>query len=160
MVVSQVVGVGIFLTPATMMRTLGSPWAALAMWGVMGTLSAAGALCYAELSTRFPKAGGSYVYLREAFGPRCAFVYGWMALLVMDPGLTAALGIGFAQAGLIRRTPGMVALPIPLGIPPLPVWLTTHRELFTSHRIRAIYDALASGLATYISEENKDPSSR
>ena len=48
-------------------------------------------------STRFPKAGGSYVYLREAFGPRCAFVYGWMALLVMDPGLTAALGIGFAQ---------------------------------------------------------------
>jgi len=97
MVVSQVVGVGIFLTPATMMRTLGSPWVALAMWGVMGTLSAAGALCYAELSTRFPKAGGSYVYLREAFGPRCAFVYGWMALLVMDPGLTAALGIGFAQ---------------------------------------------------------------
>lgn len=97
MVVSQVVGVGIFLTPATMMRTLGSPWAALAMWVVMGTLSAAGALCFAELSTRFPKAGGSYIYLREAFGPRCAFIYGWMALLVLDPGLTAALGIGFAQ---------------------------------------------------------------
>lgn len=97
MVVSQVVGVGIFLTPATMMRTLGSPWAALAMWLVIGTLSAAGALCFAELSTRFPRAGGSYVYLREAFGPRCAFVYGWMALLVMDPGITAALGIGFAQ---------------------------------------------------------------
>jgi APA family basic amino acid/polyamine antiporter len=97
MVVSQVVGVGIFLTPATMMRTLGSPWAALAMWVVIGTLSAAGALCFAELSTRFPRAGGSYIYLREAFGPRCAFVYGWMALLVMDPGITAALGIGFAQ---------------------------------------------------------------
>jgi basic amino acid/polyamine antiporter, APA family len=97
MVVSQVVGVGIFLTPATMMRTLGSPWTALAMWVTMGTLSAAGALCYAELSTRFPKAGGSYVYLREAYGPRSAFVYGWMALLVMDPGLTAALGIGFSQ---------------------------------------------------------------
>jgi len=97
MVVSQVVGVGIFLTPATMMRTLGSPRAALAMWVVMGTLSAAGALCFAELSTRFPKAGGSYIYLREAFGPRWAFIYGWMALLVMDPGLTAALGIGFAQ---------------------------------------------------------------
>jgi APA family basic amino acid/polyamine antiporter len=97
MVVSQVVGVGIFLTPATMMRTLGSPWTALAMWVTMGTLSAAGALCYAELSTRFPKAGGSYVYLREAYGPRSAFIYGWMALLVMDPGLTAALGIGFSQ---------------------------------------------------------------
>lgn len=97
MVVSQVVGVGIFLTPATMMRTLGSTWAALAMWGVMGTLSAAGALCFAELASRFPKAGGSYIYLREAFGPTCAFIYGWMALLVVDPGLTAALGIGFAQ---------------------------------------------------------------
>jgi APA family basic amino acid/polyamine antiporter len=97
MVVSQVVGVGIFLTPATMMRTLGSPWAALTMWAVMGALSAAGALCFAELATRFPRAGGSYVYLREAFGRRCAFVYGWMALLVMDPGITAALGIGFAQ---------------------------------------------------------------
>jgi APA family basic amino acid/polyamine antiporter len=97
MVISQVVGVGIFLTPATMMRTLGSASASLVMWLAMGTLSAAGALCFAELSTRFPKAGGSYVYLREAFGPRCAFVYGWMALLVVDPGLTAALGIGFAQ---------------------------------------------------------------
>ena len=97
MVVSQVVGVGIFLTPATMMRTIGSASGALGMWAVMGALSTAGALCYAELSTRFPKAGGGYVFLREAFGPRCAFVYGWMALLVMDPGLTAALGIGLAQ---------------------------------------------------------------
>src|SRR5688572_32207843 len=100
MVVSQVVGVGIFLTPATMMRSLGSPWAALAMWGVMGTLSACGALCYAELSTRFPKAGGSYVYLREAYGPRTAFLYGWVALLVIDPGLTAAFAIGFSNYAL------------------------------------------------------------
>jgi APA family basic amino acid/polyamine antiporter len=97
MVVSQVVGVGIFLTPATMMRTIGSAPAALAVWAMMGALSAAGALCYAELSTRFPRAGGGYVFLREAFGPRCAFLYGWMSLLVVDPGLTAALGIGFAQ---------------------------------------------------------------
>lgn len=97
MVVTQVVGVGIFLTPATMMRTMGSLKAALAVWGVMGILTLAGALCYAELTTRYPKAGGGYVFLREAFGRRCAFVYGWMALLVMDPGLLAALGIGVAQ---------------------------------------------------------------
>jgi DNA-binding transcriptional LysR family regulator len=62
----------------------------------------------------------------------------------------AGLGIGFAQASLVRHTPGMVALPIDLSIPPLQVWLTTHRELFTSHRIRAIYDALAEGLVSYI----------
>jgi DNA-binding transcriptional LysR family regulator len=64
--------------------------------------------------------------------------------------MKAGLGIGFAQANLVRRTAGMVALPIDLSIPPLPIWLTTHRELFTSHRIRAIYDALAEGLLAYI----------
>ena len=80
-----------------MMRTLGGVRAPLLMWLAMGTLTAAGALCYAELATRFPRAGGAYVFLREGFGRRCAFVYGWMAMLVMDPGITAALGIGFAQ---------------------------------------------------------------
>lgn len=101
MVVSQVVGVGIFLTPATMMRTLGSAWAASVVWAGMGVLSTAGALCYAELATRFPRAGGGYIFLREAFGPRWAFVYGWMAVLVMDPGIAAALGIGLAQYLLV-----------------------------------------------------------
>jgi APA family basic amino acid/polyamine antiporter len=97
MVVTQVVGVGIFLTPALMIRALGSTRAAFVIWAVMGTLSIAGAICYAELTTRFPTAGGGYVFLREGFGARSAFVFGWMALLVMDPGITAALGIGFAQ---------------------------------------------------------------
>lgn len=64
--------------------------------------------------------------------------------------MRAGLGIGFAQANLVRHTQGMVQLPVDLSIPPLEVWLTTHRELFTSHRIRAIYDALAAGLNTYI----------
>ena len=64
--------------------------------------------------------------------------------------MRAGLGIGFAQQSLVRNTPGMVALDLDLAIPPLPVWLTTHRELFTSHRIRAIYDAVAEGLTAYI----------
>jgi APA family basic amino acid/polyamine antiporter len=115
MVVGEVVGVGIFLTPATMMRTLGTPARALVVWAVMGALSAAGALCYAELTTRFPQAGGAYVYLREAFGPRCAFVYGWMALLVVDPGLTAALGIGFSQY-LLATTGGSAELATPVAV--------------------------------------------
>lgn len=97
MIVTETVGVGIFLTPATLIRTLGTPARVLAVWAVMAALTVAGSLCYAELATRFPKAGGGYVFLREAFGARCAFIYGWMALLVMDPGLTAALGLGFAQ---------------------------------------------------------------
>jgi APA family basic amino acid/polyamine antiporter len=96
MIVAEVMGVGIFLTPAQMSRTLASPAWVLGVWAAMGLLSAAGAICYAELGTRFPEAGGGYVYLREGFGTRCAFVYGWMSLLVMDPGLTAALGVGLA----------------------------------------------------------------
>jgi DNA-binding transcriptional LysR family regulator len=65
--------------------------------------------------------------------------------------IKAGLGVGFGQLQLARQTPGLVALDLNLGIPPMPVWLTTHRELFTSHAIRAIYDAVADGLAAYIS---------
>ena len=101
MIVAEVMGVGVFLTPAQMSRTLGSTGWVLGVWALMGLMSAAGALCYAELGTRFPEAGGGYVYLREAFGKRCAFVYGWMSLLVMDPGLTAALGVGLATYVLV-----------------------------------------------------------
>jgi len=101
MIIAEVMGVGIFLTPAEMSRTLGSTTVVLGVWAMVGLLSAAGALCYAELGTRFPEAGGGYVYLREAFGERCAFVYGWMSLLVMDAGLTAALGVGLATYLLV-----------------------------------------------------------
>jgi APA family basic amino acid/polyamine antiporter len=97
MVVSEVVGVGIFLTPATMTLQLGSLWAALLVWLAMAIVAGAGALCYTELATRFPHAGGAYVFLREGFGLRCAAVYGWMALLVMDPGLVAALAVGLSR---------------------------------------------------------------
>ena len=104
MVISQVVGAGIFLAPATMMRTLGSLSGALIVWTAMGLLTATGALCYAELTTRYPHAGGGYVFLREAYGRRVAFVYGWMALLVMDPGITAALALGLSQYLLVALT--------------------------------------------------------
>jgi DNA-binding transcriptional LysR family regulator len=70
--------------------------------------------------------------------------------------IKAGLGIGFGQKRLAERTPGLVVLPIELRIPPMPVWLTTHKELFTSHRIRAIYDAVAAGLTAYIKSETAD----
>jgi len=56
-----------------------------------------GALCYGELAARFPEAGGGYVYLRRAYGPAVAFLYGWKCMLVMDPGITAALAVGLAS---------------------------------------------------------------
>jgi basic amino acid/polyamine antiporter, APA family len=97
LVVGEVIGVGIFLTPAGMAKSLGSPALVLLVWLLMGVMALCGALCYGELAARFPEAGGGYVYLREAFGPALAFLYGWMALLVMDPGLTAALAAGLAS---------------------------------------------------------------
>jgi DNA-binding transcriptional LysR family regulator len=64
--------------------------------------------------------------------------------------LKAGLGIGFAQAPLVAATPGLVRILPGLGVPPLEIWLTTHRELFTSRRIRAIYDRLAEGFGGYL----------
>jgi APA family basic amino acid/polyamine antiporter len=96
LVVGETIAVGIFLTPAGMAKSLGSPALVFAVWLVMGAMAMCGALCYGELAARFPQAGGGYVYLREAYGAPLAFLYGWMALLVMDPGLTAALAVGLA----------------------------------------------------------------
>lgn len=97
LVVGEVVGVGIFLTPAAMADGLRSPFWVLLVWVTMGTMAACGALAYGELAARVPEAGGGYAYLREAFGPRTAFLYGWKSLFVMDPGLTAALAMGLAS---------------------------------------------------------------
>ena len=95
-IVGIVVGIGIFLTPAELVRSLGSPGLVFVMWLVTGVMAFAGALAYGELASRFPTAGGPYVYLREAYGRRLAFLYGWKCLLVMDPGLTAAIATGLA----------------------------------------------------------------
>jgi len=96
LIVGEVIAVGIFLTPAGMAKDLASPFWLLVVWLTMGGMALCGALCYGELSARYPEAGGGYVYLREAYGPAVAFMYGWMAFLVMDPGLTAALAVGLA----------------------------------------------------------------
>ena len=97
LVIGEVIAVGIFLTPAGMARSLGSPFWLLVVWLVMGGMALCGALCYGELAARFPEAGGGYVYLRRAYGPAVAFLYGWKCMLIMDPGITAALAVGFAS---------------------------------------------------------------
>jgi APA family basic amino acid/polyamine antiporter len=105
-VAGQVIAVGIFLTPASMARTLASPAWLFGAWLLMGGMALAGALSYGELAARYPEAGGGYVYLRETYGRRLAFLYGWKCLLVMDPGITAALASGLAA---------YVAYLVPLG---------------------------------------------
>ncbi len=96
LVVGEVIGVGIFLTPAGMARSLGSPALLLAVWLTMGAVTLAGALCLGALSARTPETGGLYLHLRDAYGPRVGFLYGWQSLLVTDPGVTAALASGLA----------------------------------------------------------------
>lgn len=93
-VTGQSIALGIFLTPATMAKSLGSPLLLGAVWCGMAFMMVCGALCYSELAVRFPEAGGEYVYLREGYGRRAAFLYGWMTAAIMDPGLAAALAVG------------------------------------------------------------------
>src|SRR6185437_4345732 len=93
-VMGESIALGIFLTPAAMAKSLGSPVLLASVWCGMGLIAMCGALCYSELAVRFPHAGGEYVYLREGYGGRVAFLYGWMSAAVMDPGLAAALAMG------------------------------------------------------------------
>src|SRR5437899_11261180 len=93
MVIGIMVGSGIFRTPGEVARQLGRPWLTLVAWLLGGLLAFCGALCFAELATRYPKAGGKYVYAREAFGPRAGFVVGWVEGLAIYPAAIAALGV-------------------------------------------------------------------
>jgi APA family basic amino acid/polyamine antiporter len=93
-VTGEAISLGIFLTPAGMARSLGSPALLGAVWLGMAVVTLAGALCFTELAVRNPHDGGEYVYLRRGFGRRAAFLYGWMAAVVMYPGVAAALCVG------------------------------------------------------------------
>ena len=97
LVIGEVFGAGIFLFPAGMARSLGSPFWLLVVWLTMGAGAVGGALCYGALAARYPEAGGGYVYLKETYGPHTAFLYGWLSLFVTDPGLTAMLATGLAN---------------------------------------------------------------
>lgn len=93
-VTGESIALGIFLTPAAMAKSLGSPALLAAVWCGMAVMAFSGALCYAGLAIRYPQAGGEYIYLREGYGSRVAFLYGWMSAAVVDPGIAAALAVG------------------------------------------------------------------
>jgi basic amino acid/polyamine antiporter, APA family len=96
-VLGSVIGSGIFLTTGTMASALPSPTLILAAWVSGGVVALSGGLTYAEMGAMYPRSGGVYVYLREAFGPLIAFLYGWAALLVFFSGGIAAVSVGFAD---------------------------------------------------------------
>ncbi|MEO6724737.1 MAG: amino acid permease [Blastocatellia bacterium] len=96
-VAGSMIGSGIFIVSADMARQLGSPGWLLVAWLITGFLTVVGALSYGELAAMMPKAGGQYVYLREAFSPLWGFLYGWTLFLVIQTGTIAAVAVGFAR---------------------------------------------------------------
>ncbi|MGN6329893.1 MAG: APC family permease [Rhodanobacter sp.] len=96
-VVGGIIGGGIFLSPGVAAQRTASGLALLLIWAGAGVLTLIGALCYAELGARRPHAGGTYVYLREAFGPLAGFLFGWTMLLVIYSGSSAAVATIFAS---------------------------------------------------------------
>ncbi|HVF51112.1 MAG TPA: amino acid permease [Pyrinomonadaceae bacterium] len=95
-VVGSVIGTGIFLKTRVMMCNVETPGLVITAWIAAGLLSLAGALTYAELAAMMPRAGGEYVFMREAYGPRLAFLYGWTQFSVAYTGSQAAKGVSFA----------------------------------------------------------------
>jgi APA family basic amino acid/polyamine antiporter len=96
-VVGSVIGSGIFLTTGIMADRIPSASLLIAAWTLGGLLALAGGLTYAEMGAMFPRSGGVYVFLREAYGPLVGFLYGWAALLVVVTGGIAAVAVGFAE---------------------------------------------------------------
>jgi APA family basic amino acid/polyamine antiporter len=96
LVIGGIIGSGIFLVPAEIARDLPVRWMILSVWAFTGLVSFFGALAYAELGAMLPASGGQYVYLREAYGPLIAFLFGWTSFLVIQTGTIAALAVGFA----------------------------------------------------------------
>src|SRR5438132_3972397 len=96
-VAGSMIGSGIFIVSAEMSRQVGAPGWLLVAWLITGVLTVTAALSYGELAAMMPRAGGQYVYLREAFGPLWGFLYGWTLFLVIQTGTIAAVGVAFAR---------------------------------------------------------------
>src|SRR5262245_35729210 len=97
LVAGSMVGSGIFIVSADMVRDVGSSGWLLLLWAVTGVMTIMGALSYAELAGMMPHAGGQYVYLREAYSPLWGFLYGWTCFLVIQTGSVAAVAVAFAK---------------------------------------------------------------
>ncbi|MCS6991511.1 MAG: amino acid permease [Chitinophagales bacterium] len=97
LVAGTMIGSGIFIVSADIARTVGSSGYLLLVWGLSGLLTIVAALSYGELASLFPKAGGQYVFLREAYNPLLAFLYGWTLFLVIQTGTIAAVAVAFAK---------------------------------------------------------------
>lgn len=97
LVVGSMIGSGIYIVPADILRQVETPGLLLAVWVLAGTITLLGALTYGELAAMFPRAGGQYVYLREGISPLLGYLYGWTLFLVVQTGTIAAVAVAFAR---------------------------------------------------------------
>ena len=125
-VTGESIALGIFLTPAAMAKSLGSPLLLGVVWLGVALMALCGALSYSALAIRFPESGGEYVYLRAGYGEQVAFLYGWMSSVVMYPGVAAALAVGAAPyvaqllpPGTPHGTPGQAGQAVLTSAPAL-----------------------------------------
>lgn len=154
-VIGGIIGSGVFLSPAVVAARVGSVRLTLVAWAMGGVIALGGGLCFGELGARRPRAGGGYVYLRDAFGPLPAFLYGWALLLVIATGATAAVAVTFASyavplLGLSRAA----TLPLAIGaivflsglnyVGVKPAAVT--QNVFTVLKLAALATLIAAGL--------------
>src|SRR5262245_28926065 len=115
-VVADVIGTGVFLKARVMTCNVETPWLVLAVWIVAGLLSVAGALTYGELAAMMPRAGGEYVFVREAYGPVWGFLFGWMRFFIGNTGGIAALAAGLAIFLNVLASGALAAPLVDLGV--------------------------------------------
>lgn len=143
LVIGGIIGSGIFLTTGVMAEALPSPVLLLAAWAAGGVFALFGALTYAEMATMFPRAGGVYAYLVEAFGPLAGFLFGWSMLLVVLSGGVAAVSVGFASYlsyFIPWFEPGRALFTLPIG---------TAGWTLTGDKLAAIGSILVLGFINY-----------
>lgn len=158
LVVGGIIGSGIFFTPAETARNLPTGAWVIGVWALGGVVALAGALTYAELGAMLPEAGGSYVYIREAFGKLPAFLCGWMTMLMIASGAIAAVAMGFA--GYLERFVSLDPLGGRLGVAALTIVALTitnylgvkpgtfTANIFTISKIAALTALITVGLVS------------
>lgn len=157
--VGSCIGAGIFVAPGQIVRALPNPTLILLVWMLGGLMSLLGALTFAELGGMYPKSGGVYVYLKEAYGRIAGFLYGWIVLLVINTGALAGLCVAFAEymkifaPGMSETTKTAIAAGTMLGLTAINI-LGVHvsqglSNLFTGLKLAAIVAIVVVGLIYY-----------
>lgn len=156
MVIGGIIGAGIFRSPQVVAQRVLTPELTLGVWVLGGVIALAGAFVYAELGGRFPKAGGQYVYLRDALGPLPAFLYAWALVLMIATGAIAAVAVTFADYAMpLLGLSGGARLPMAAGAIVLlsainytgvrPGAIT--QNIFTVLKLAALGAVIAAGIA-------------